>query len=160
MCTACAVLLSPQWLTTTAAVSLGLLRTVRRCPCEWCIQSIAVAIAADLSPIPSFRGPVAPTGPDLYYYEVIECGRRILLTGVLIFIAPYTASQAAAACIFAFGSLLGFELLRPHLDPTDAWLYRLVRRTALLSLPRWCCRGDPNSLRSGVSETVPNSRCC
>ncbi|CAN0338896.1 unnamed protein product [Ascophyllum nodosum] len=64
-------------------------------------------------------------GPDLYYYEVIECGRRILLTGVLIFIAPYTASQAAAACIFAFGSLLGFELLRPHLDPTDAWLYRL-----------------------------------
>ncbi|CAM9812841.1 unnamed protein product, partial [Ascophyllum nodosum] len=64
-------------------------------------------------------------GPDLYYYEVIECGRRILLTGVLIFIAPYTASQAAAACIFAFGSLLGFELLRPHLDPTDSWLYRL-----------------------------------
>eukprot|EP00903_Cladosiphon_okamuranus_P012164 g11411.t1 len=64
-------------------------------------------------------------GPDMYYYEVIECGRRILLTGVLIFIAPHTAAQAAMACIFAFGSLLGFELLRPHLDDADSWLYRL-----------------------------------
>ena len=72
--------------------------------------------------------PVASAGPNLYYYEVIECGRRILLTGVLIFIDPYSSAQAAAACIFAFVSLLGFELLRPHLDPADAWLYRLVRR--------------------------------
>lgn len=64
----------------------------------------------------------------MYYYEVIECGRRILLTGALIFIEPQTSTQAAMACIFAFGSLLGFELLRPHLDPTDSWLYRLVRK--------------------------------
>ncbi|CAM9899962.1 unnamed protein product, partial [Laminaria digitata] len=65
-------------------------------------------------------------GPDLYYYEVIECGRRILLTGLLIFIAPHTATQAAMACLFAFASLLGFELMRPHMDPADSWLYRLV----------------------------------
>lgn len=62
----------------------------------------------------------------MYYYEVIECGRRILLTGVLVFIAPNTAAQAAVACMFAFASLVGFELLRPHLDPMDSWLYRLV----------------------------------
>ena len=66
----------------------------------------------------------------MYYYEVIECGRRILLTGVLIFFAAGTAAQAAMACIFAFVSLLGFELLRPHLDPADAWLYRLVSAAA------------------------------
>lgn len=66
----------------------------------------------------------------MYYYEVIECGRRILLTGVLIFFAPGTAGQAAMACIFAFASLLGFELLRPHLDPADSWLYRLVSRVS------------------------------
>ncbi|CAM9559605.1 unnamed protein product, partial [Choristocarpus tenellus] len=64
-------------------------------------------------------------GPNLYYYEVIECGRRILLTGTLIFIEPQSAAQAAMACIFAFLSLLGFELLRPHLDTGDSWLYRL-----------------------------------
>lgn len=57
---------------------------------------------------------------------MIDCGRRILLTGALIFIAPNTATQAAVACMFAFASLLGFELLRPHLDDVDSWLYRVV----------------------------------
>lgn len=65
-------------------------------------------------------------GPEVYYYEVVECGRRVFLTGVLIFISPNTAAQVATACMFAFVSLLGFELLRPHLDPVDSWLYRLV----------------------------------
>ena len=64
----------------------------------------------------------------MYYYEVIECGRRMLLTGVLIFIAPQSPSQVAMACIFAFASLLGFEVMRPHMDPADSWLYRMVRR--------------------------------
>ncbi|CAN0599303.1 unnamed protein product, partial [Laminaria digitata] len=47
------------------------------------------------------------------------CGRRILLTGLLIFISPHTSTQAAMACLFAFASLLGFELMRPHIDPAD-----------------------------------------
>ncbi len=67
-------------------------------------------------------------GPDLYYFEVVECGRRILLTGALLFIEPDGSAQVAIACIFAFLSLLGFEQLRPHLDHADAWLYRMVRR--------------------------------
>lgn len=62
----------------------------------------------------------------MYYYEVIECGRRIFLTDVLIFIAPHTVKQAAIGCIFAFVNLLIFELMRPHPDPTDSCLYRLV----------------------------------
>ncbi|CAM9313997.1 unnamed protein product, partial [Laminaria digitata] len=54
--------------------------------------------------------------PEHFYYEVLECGRRMVLTGVLIFIAPGTASQAAMSCIFAFGSIMGFKLMRPHSD--------------------------------------------
>ncbi|CAM9473393.1 unnamed protein product, partial [Laminaria digitata] len=57
--------------------------------------------------------------PDVFYYEVIECGRRLCLTGVLIFIAPGSSTQVATACVFAFGSLVGFELLRPHVDPAN-----------------------------------------
>ena len=72
-------------------------------------------------------------GANMYYFEVIDCGRRILLTGVLVFIKPNSPEQAAIACMFAFASLLGFELLRPHLDPADSWIYRLVRPAALLS---------------------------
>ncbi|CAN0492739.1 unnamed protein product, partial [Laminaria digitata] len=60
-----------------------------------------------------------------FYYEAIECGRRMLLTGALVLVAPNSSTQTAMACILAFGSLLGFELMRPHVDSTDAWLYRL-----------------------------------
>lgn len=48
------------------------------------------------------------------------------MTEVLIIIAPQSAKQAAMACTFAFVSLLAFELLQPHVDQTDSWLYRLV----------------------------------
>lgn len=87
----------------------------RYCPAVWFLDRVCA------------RSFTLFTGPDKYYYEIIECGRRILLTGVLIFIAPHTTAQTAMSCIFAFASLLGFELLRPHLDPTDSYLYRLVR---------------------------------
>ncbi|CAN0470491.1 unnamed protein product, partial [Laminaria digitata] len=54
-----------------------------------------------------------------FYYEAIECGRRMLLTGALVLVAPNSSTQTAMACILAFGSLLGFELMRPHVDSTD-----------------------------------------
>ncbi|CAN0520464.1 unnamed protein product, partial [Ectocarpus sp. 12 AP-2014] len=50
---------------------------------------------------------------------------RCLLTGALVFVLPNTAGQAAGASVFAFVGLLGFELLRPHLSHTDAWMYRI-----------------------------------
>ena len=34
--------------------------------------------------------------------QVIECMRRLLLTGVLVFVKPDTAGQVAFGCIFAF----------------------------------------------------------
>ncbi|CAM9245467.1 unnamed protein product, partial [Sphacelaria rigidula] len=74
---------------------------------------------------------VAPTSflwlpyfPERYYYEVCECIRRLLLTGILVFVAPYTTGQVAVSCMFAFGSLLCFEYLQPLVDPVDAQLYR------------------------------------
>lgn len=72
----------------------------------------------------------------MYFYEVVECVRRILLTEVLVFIQPHSLLQAAMACIFAFISLLVFELIRPHVDPADSWLYRLVSGGAVSVLPK------------------------
>lgn len=51
---------------------------------------------------------IAPTSylwaayyPHRYYYEVCECVRRLLLTGLLVFLIPDTAGQVAFSCVFA-----------------------------------------------------------
>ncbi|CBJ32402.1 adhesin-like protein [Ectocarpus siliculosus] len=74
---------------------------------------------------------IAPTSflwnayfPKCYYYEVFECIRRLLLTGILVFLVPDTPGQVAFSCIFAILSLMVFELLRPHVNNLDRQLYR------------------------------------
>lgn len=58
--------------------------------------------------------------------QVVECGRRLLLTSALVMIEPGTTTQCALACVFAFLSLVGFELIMPYTSKDDAWLYRMV----------------------------------
>lgn len=65
-----------------------------------------------------------PYKPRRYYYELVECGRRIVLTGLAVFIFPGTAAQVAIEVAFAAGLLVVFEVLSPFVDPMDAWLYR------------------------------------
>ena len=36
-----------------------------------------------------------PYKPSVFYYEVVECGRRLMLTGVMVFIYPNTTAQIA-----------------------------------------------------------------
>lgn len=71
--------------------------------------------------------------PNVYFFEVIECMRRILLTGFLVFINPGSSIQVTVACLFAFISLLIFEVIRPHYNKTDTWLYRLGCITIFVS---------------------------
>lgn len=71
--------------------------------------------------------------PNMYFYEVIECMRRILLTGFLVFIKPGSSIQVTVACLFAFISLSVFEVIMPHYNETDTWLYRLGCITIFIS---------------------------
>jgi predicted outer membrane repeat protein len=64
-----------------------------------------------------------PYRSGMYYWEVIECVRRILLTGMIVFIAPGTAAQAAVACILALFSIVAVLYFRPHKDQLDAHIY-------------------------------------
>ena len=63
--------------------------------------------------------------PHMYYYESIECIRRILLTGLLVFIRPGSSVQTIFAVLLAFICLVGFEVSRPHINPFDTWTYRM-----------------------------------
>jgi hypothetical protein len=59
------------------------------------------------------------------YWEVVECGRRLLLTGLLAFVYAGTAAQSAVACIFAVITQLVFASANPLPDKGDRRLYNL-----------------------------------
>ncbi|CBJ26637.1 adhesin-like protein [Ectocarpus siliculosus] len=108
---------------------------------------------------------IAPTSflwnayyPNRYYYEVFECMRRLLLTGLLVFLVPDTPGQVAFGCVFAFLSLLAFELLRPHTDHLDMQLYRtgclVIFFTNFLALMIKANVASPDSRGSEVYSVV------
>lgn len=65
-----------------------------------------------------------PYKPRRYYFEVVECGRRIALTGLGAFLSPGSSAQVALEVVFAAVFIAASEMLSPFADPMDAWLYR------------------------------------
>ncbi|CAM9722896.1 unnamed protein product, partial [Discosporangium mesarthrocarpum] len=55
-----------------------------------------------------------PYRAEVFYFEIIECGRRIMLSGVVVFILPGTAAQIAISFIVALLFTLLSEVLRPY----------------------------------------------
>ena len=76
----------------------------------------------------------APYKPSRYYYEVIECGRRIALTGLVVFIYPGSTAQVAIEALLAFVFSSLSEIISPFAEPLDAWLYRSGTWVIFLSM--------------------------
>ena len=76
----------------------------------------------------------APYKPSRYYYEVIECGRRITLTGLVVFIYPGSTAQVAIEALLAFVFSSLSEIISPFVEPLDAWLYRSGTWVIFLSM--------------------------
>jgi hypothetical protein len=77
--------------------------------------------------------------PNMYYWEVVECFRRLLLTGGMLIIAPgEPALQATVACMLTVVSGFITVYLRPHADALESKIYvtgvLLVFLSFLLSL--------------------------
>lgn len=64
----------------------------------------------------------APYKPGRFYFEVIECMRRIMLTGVVVFIYPNTAAQVAVTLMIAFWFVAMSLYLAPYVSKWDAHL--------------------------------------
>ena len=75
-----------------------------------------------------------PYKPKRFYYEVIECGRRILPTGVVVFIYPDTAAQVAVTLILAFMFAMASETLDPYASKWDAWVSRMGHVAVFVSV--------------------------
>ena len=76
----------------------------------------------------------APYKRSRYYYEVIECGRRIALTGLAVFIYPDSTAQVAIEALLAIVFYSISEILSPFAEPLDAWLYRSGTWVVFLSM--------------------------
>ena len=91
----------------------------------------------DRQPTPhllSFRGLWSAYKPSCYYYEVVECSRRILLTGAAVFVLPNTPDQIAVVLLVAVIFMFISESLSPFENNHDMWLYRWGNAVVLMSM--------------------------
>ena len=75
-----------------------------------------------------------PYKPSAFYYEVIECSRRVLLAGVVVFIYPNTAAQIAISLLMAFVFVVVSEALAPYASRWDTWLNRMGHAVVCVSV--------------------------
>ncbi|CAM9453958.1 unnamed protein product, partial [Chrysoparadoxa australica] len=61
--------------------------------------------------------------PSFYYFEVVECVRRLSLTGIIVFIPPDNAAQLAWSGLFSVAALGGVAFVRPYAETSDLYLY-------------------------------------
>lgn len=87
--------------------------------------SIYVEVMADLW---------KPYTPERFYYEVVECARRIALTGITVFIYPNTAAQVAVTLALAFIFFVVSESMAPYASNVDAWMSRVGHIVVFFSM--------------------------
>ncbi|CAM9233132.1 unnamed protein product [Scytosiphon promiscuus] len=75
-----------------------------------------------------------PYKPSVFYYEVVECSRRVLLSGAVVFIRPNTAAQIAVTLMMAFVFVVISEGLAPYVSRWDTWLSRIGHAIVFVSM--------------------------
>ena len=75
-----------------------------------------------------------PYKPSAFYYEVVKCIRRVMLTGVVVFIYPSTAAQIAITLAIAFMFAFTSERLDPYDSHWDAWVSRIGHVMVVLTM--------------------------
>jgi hypothetical protein len=54
---------------------------------------------------------------ESWYYEIGDLFRKLVLTGVMVFVARDSSVQIAVGCLVNFAVLLGNVAMRPCADP-------------------------------------------
>ncbi|CAM9962030.1 unnamed protein product, partial [Laminaria digitata] len=76
----------------------------------------------------------APYRPKRFYYEVVKCGRRIALTGVVAIIYPNDNAQNSITIMNSFFFFVVSEVLSPYESVSDTWISRSGHIIILLSM--------------------------
>ena len=75
-----------------------------------------------------------PYKPSAFFYEIIECGRRVMLAGVVVFIYPNSAAQIAITLMMAVVFALVSEALAPYASRWDTWISRMGHAVVTVSM--------------------------
>lgn len=75
-----------------------------------------------------------PYKPSRFYYEVVECGRRIVLTSVVFFIDDDTVGQIAVTLTIAVIFAMTSECLSPYESGFDTWVSRAGHAVVAISI--------------------------
>lgn len=75
-----------------------------------------------------------PYRQDRLFYEVVECTRRVMLTGVVVYIYPDSAAQISTTLLLALVFFALSEALDPYKDLQDCWVSRFGHLIVLLSM--------------------------
>lgn len=75
-----------------------------------------------------------PYSPSVPYYEMVECSRRMLLTGVVVLLYPDTTAQRAVSTVIAFAFVVVSEVLSPYTSGWDTWVSRAGHGIVFLSM--------------------------
>lgn len=83
----------------------------------------------------TFKGLWAPYRRQRYYYEVVDCARRALLSGVVVFVFPRdSAAQVSTVLLLAVFFYVVFEVLSPYIHEKEKWLSRVGHLVVILSI--------------------------
>ena len=72
--------------------------------------------------------------PSRYYFEVVECGRRISLTAIATFVFPNSTAQVSMVLLFAVVFVFISETMAPFKEAVDMGLYRWGNAIIVASL--------------------------
>lgn len=75
-----------------------------------------------------------PYQKDAYFYEVVECLRRVVLSGVVVFVLPNTAGQIATSFLLSMFFFVIFMVLNPYQHRSDTWLGIIGHAVVMLSM--------------------------
>ncbi|KAG5179887.1 hypothetical protein JKP88DRAFT_326037, partial [Tribonema minus] len=70
---------------------------------------------------------------EAYWWELVECARRVLFTGFLVFIMPGTAGQAAVSVLLTFVAVVSFLAVQPYRQRARHYQYFLGALIVFLS---------------------------
>lgn len=75
-----------------------------------------------------------PYKKHAYYYEVVECVRRVVLSGLVVFVFPNTAGQIATSFLLSMFFFVVYMILDPYRHRSHTWLGIIGHAAVMLSM--------------------------